>query len=270
MMNYIIIPLLLAEANAYLGLQVNRRSFPVSLSRHSEGSMSNCLTNSNGERAVVTAKIGDIGVHIGHARSSSSRQLNKRRESTALFCSSPSDATTDTKTEETPIALIDQVLTNTDILVNANQHTQQQGIIDQSVGVIATDNVTSDVLDKAAIATVTVTEAKPLPYVVINKTQLPVKVAKPSENALKKFLKGNWLVIGEVMVIMMAKINPSFGATGGRLRPEFFISKLGVFTIFFINGIALSIGRCNILKLFHIDPNLDIILCHMMPYDVMF
>ena len=59
--------------------------------------------------------------------------------------------------------------------------------------------------------------------------------------SMKKFLKGNWLVIGEVMVILIANRWPTFGATGGPLRPEFFISKCGVFTIFFINGLALSI-----------------------------
>lgn len=39
----------------------------------------------------------------------------------------------------------------------------------------------------------------------------------------------------------MAKHNPSFGATGGPLRPEFTISKCGVFFIFFINGVALQL-----------------------------
>lgn len=41
---------------------------------------------------------------------------------------------------------------------------------------------------------------------------------------------------------MLAKHNPSFGRTGGILKPELTISKLGVFTIFFINGVALNIG----------------------------
>lgn len=58
-----------------------------------------------------------------------------------------------------------------------------------------------------------------------------------------KFLSKNWLILGEVLVIALAKINPSFAATGGILRPEFTISKVGVFTIFFINGIALSLSE---------------------------
>ena len=60
--------------------------------------------------------------------------------------------------------------------------------------------------------------------------------------SLLSFLKVNWLVVGEIFVIALAKWNPMFGASGGRMKPEFFISKLGVFTIFFINGVALSIG----------------------------
>lgn len=64
---------------------------------------------------------------------------------------------------------------------------------------------------------------------------------KPLAQTLKKFFKENWLVLGEILVIYLASKNPSFGATGGPLKPEFTISKLGVFTIFFINGIALSI-----------------------------
>lgn len=42
-------------------------------------------------------------------------------------------------------------------------------------------------------------------------------------------------------MIFLAQWNPGLGATGGILRPEIFISKLGVFLIFFINGIALSL-----------------------------
>ena len=43
------------------------------------------------------------------------------------------------------------------------------------------------------------------------------------------------------MVIWIAHRWPWFGASGGPLKPEFFISKCGVFTIFFINGLSLSI-----------------------------
>ena len=74
-------------------------------------------------------------------------------------------------------------------------------------------------------------------------TVLDVPPSKPKKTfSMKKILLSNWLVIGEIIVIILAKMNPSFGASGGPLKPEFFISKLGVFTIFFINGIALSIS----------------------------
>lgn len=56
------------------------------------------------------------------------------------------------------------------------------------------------------------------------------------------FLKSNWLVLGEVLVILLAKHDPSFFASGGIFRPEITVSKIGVFTIFFINGVALSLG----------------------------
>lgn len=67
------------------------------------------------------------------------------------------------------------------------------------------------------------------------------------EPAMKRFLKGfvkalrsNWLVLGEIFVILLAKLNPQLGATGGIFRPEITVSKIGVFIIFFINGVALS------------------------------
>lgn len=59
---------------------------------------------------------------------------------------------------------------------------------------------------------------------------------------IKQFLKSNWLIVGQIITMVLAHLNPQFGATGGVLRPEFFISKCAVFTIFFINGIALSIS----------------------------
>jgi SBF-like CPA transporter family (DUF4137) len=98
-----------------------------------------------------------------------------------------------------------------------------------------------------------ITQRSPQPPKIITKTQVVVATPPPivKPNAFKTFIKGNWLVIGEVIVIMLARLNPAFGATGGRLRPEFFVSKLGVFTIFFINGIALSIGKIRKNSLFY-------------------
>ena len=58
----------------------------------------------------------------------------------------------------------------------------------------------------------------------------------------RKFLWNNSLLIGEFIVITIARLNPRIGMTGGPLRPEITISKLGVLAIFFINGIQLSLG----------------------------
>ena len=62
-----------------------------------------------------------------------------------------------------------------------------------------------------------------------------------SLESLRNLLKEHWIVIGEVLVIIVAYQWPSFGITGGLLRPEFFVSKCGVCAIFFINGLSLSI-----------------------------
>lgn len=40
-------------------------------------------------------------------------------------------------------------------------------------------------------------------------------------------LQQNWLVLGEIFVIALAQINPSLGVTGGPLKPELFVSKIG-------------------------------------------
>lgn len=68
---------------------------------------------------------------------------------------------------------------------------------------------------------------------------------KEVDSAGKKMRKWggqNWLILGEVAVIIAAWLNPSIGATGGPLRPEITISKLAIFIIFFINGIALELA----------------------------
>jgi len=69
----------------------------------------------------------------------------------------------------------------------------------------------------------------------------PPKLSKERHPFIKA-LAENWLVLGEIFVIILAKQYPHLGATGGPLKPEFYISKLGVFTIFFINGVALSLS----------------------------
>lgn len=59
---------------------------------------------------------------------------------------------------------------------------------------------------------------------------------------MRKWSSQNWLILGEVAVIIAAWLNPALGATGGPLRPEVTISKLAIFIIFFINGIALELA----------------------------
>ncbi len=66
---------------------------------------------------------------------------------------------------------------------------------------------------------------------------------KPTiKDSVNKWMKNNWLIIGELIAIGLAWMNPSFGATGGPLRPEITISKIAISIIFFINGIALNLN----------------------------
>eukprot|EP01038_Epipyxis_sp_PR26KG_P017670 gene17670-24583_t len=53
-------------------------------------------------------------------------------------------------------------------------------------------------------------------------------------------LLSNWFIISEILVILFAYWKPFVGKTGGMLRPELTISKIGVAWIFFINGLSLS------------------------------
>ena len=82
-----------------------------------------------------------------------------------------------------------------------------------------------------------------LPSTVDNERNVDSKYRfRKNLSSLWKALKNNWLILGEIFVIALAQYNPALGATGGILRPEITISKIGVFIIFFINGVALSLG----------------------------
>jgi len=72
-------------------------------------------------------------------------------------------------------------------------------------------------------------------------SQVLSRPATRKRDLLLAMVQSNWLILGELVVIALAKAWPHFGATGGPLRPEITISKMAVFIIFFINGIALSI-----------------------------
>uniref|UniRef100_A0A3Q2ZG53 Solute carrier family 10 member 7 n=1 Tax=Hippocampus comes TaxID=109280 RepID=A0A3Q2ZG53_HIPCM len=53
-------------------------------------------------------------------------------------------------------------------------------------------------------------------------------------------IRKEWFIIGIVLVILSAKVEPSFGAKGGPLKPEITISYLAVSLIFFNSGLSLK------------------------------
>jgi SBF-like CPA transporter family (DUF4137) len=183
------------------------------------------------------------------------RQGSQRSRSRAThsYCSSPgssSDAITVSESDEEVVPLLSDSDSNSIKSEEEVHHVDAHSAIGSPNIIIGEQNLQwsmPESSDGSKINQKITTEKSPQPPKIITKTQVivgtPPPIVKP--NAFKTFIKGNWLVIGEIMVIMLARLNPAFGATGGRLRPEFFVSKLGVFTIFFINGIALSIGTIN-------------------------
>ena len=52
-------------------------------------------------------------------------------------------------------------------------------------------------------------------------------------------VKKHWFLIGIVLAILGAKANPSFGAKGGLLKPEYTVKYLAVSFIFFNSGLSL-------------------------------
>lgn len=201
-------------------------------------------------------------------KSPSSRGSNKARvqmQSTrghksnriTLFCASPSrgfeDNTVEQAVEEQSVSsevstfISETTDTDSKLLHHHDPHAEQQSLIKTHLD-IKVDTLPQNIMAtelKAGAGAATAARNVPVPHpmviTVMDSNAVPPP-KKKKDSGFKAFFKGNWLVMGEVIVIYLAHLNPSFGATGGRLRPEFFISKLGVFTIFFINGIALSIG----------------------------
>ena len=57
---------------------------------------------------------------------------------------------------------------------------------------------------------------------------------------LKQKLKANWFLYGIVLVIILAKLNPSLGMKGGPLKPEITVKYIAVSTIFFNSGLSLK------------------------------
>lgn len=93
--------------------------------------------------------------------------------------------------------------------------------------------------DTSASNSATVTSSPRETFITESASQERTRVRKRDQ--AMSIMQSNWLILGEILVIALAKANPALGATGGPLRPEIFISKLAVALIFFINGLSLSI-----------------------------
>uniref|UniRef100_A0A8C6WQ89 Sodium/bile acid cotransporter n=1 Tax=Neogobius melanostomus TaxID=47308 RepID=A0A8C6WQ89_9GOBI len=70
-------------------------------------------------------------------------------------------------------------------------------------------------------------------------------------------IRKEWFIIGIVLVILSAKVHPSFGIKGGPLKPEITISYIAVSLIFFNSGLSLKTEELT-NALFHIRLHLFI------------
>lgn len=70
-------------------------------------------------------------------------------------------------------------------------------------------------------------------------------------------IRKEWFIIGIVLVILSAKVHPSFGVKGGPLRPEITISYIAVSLIFFNSGLSLKTEELT-SALFHVRLHLFI------------
>ncbi|XP_032080051.1 sodium/bile acid cotransporter 7 isoform X2 [Thamnophis elegans] len=53
-------------------------------------------------------------------------------------------------------------------------------------------------------------------------------------------LRKDWFMLGIVLAITVAKLEPAFGVKGGPLKPEITITYVAVSTIFFNSGLSLK------------------------------
>ncbi|XP_064417654.1 sodium/bile acid cotransporter 7 isoform X2 [Latimeria chalumnae] len=53
-------------------------------------------------------------------------------------------------------------------------------------------------------------------------------------------IRKEWFIIGIVLVITLAKLEPSLGVKGGPLKPEITVSYIAVSAIFFNSGLSLK------------------------------
>lgn len=64
--------------------------------------------------------------------------------------------------------------------------------------------------------------------------------ATTQQQTVTSIILGNWFVLSQFLCMGLAYLNPSIGRTGGVLKPEITVSKLGVSLIFFFNGLKIS------------------------------
>ncbi|XP_030017441.1 sodium/bile acid cotransporter 7-like [Sphaeramia orbicularis] len=64
-------------------------------------------------------------------------------------------------------------------------------------------------------------------------------------------IRKEWFIIGIVLVILSAKVQPSFGVKGGPLKPEVTIAYIAVSLIFFNSGLSLKTEELT-SALFHV------------------
>lgn len=93
--------------------------------------------------------------------------------------------------------------------------------------------------DKAVRFIATSTTAKNTGKVV----SAPALPPPSTTQTISQTIVDNWFYIAEVVVLAFAKTWPSIGKTGGVLKPELWINKVGVMTIFFLNGLSLSMNQ---------------------------
>lgn len=71
---------------------------------------------------------------------------------------------------------------------------------------------------------------------------VPASIPNKEPFDFNLFWKTYWLVFGEIFVILLAKLNPYIGCTGGMFKPELTISQIAISVIFFINGLLMSLN----------------------------
>lgn len=59
--------------------------------------------------------------------------------------------------------------------------------------------------------------------------------------SVSTFVSKNFFLLGMIVAVSFAKLFPELGKNGSMLRPELFIGKYGVTTIFLISGISLKL-----------------------------